>query len=452
MKSITFVSPCGMLGYGYPLESLESAMACKPDFIGVDSGSTDPGPFYLGTGKSFVHPLQLRRDLLPLLQASRQVGIPLIIGTAGGSGSNKNLDFFLDILLQAAKENDLHFKLAVIRSEIEKLVVHNALEEDRISPCGFSGPLSASAITETNRIVGQMGTDPIIAALERGADVVVAGRCCDTAIFSALPIMRGFDPAMSLHAAKIGECGTLCATPAGANDTLICTINQDSFHVVPANPDRSCTPETVAAHSLYEQPNPNCFYEPEGKIDLSDCDFTADDRRGVTVRGTRLVSPDKQTVKLEGTALRGYRAITIAGIRDEKCIENIDVIEANVRQAVQQNVRSTIKEDEYSLRFIRYGLDGVMGKLERSTNKPHEIGLLIEAIAPSQELANMIVGLTRSTCLHQHFPGRKTTAGNLAFPFSPSDFQGGEVWEFSVYHLMEVQDLDSLFPVTFKEI
>jgi len=39
--------------------------------------------------------------------------------------------------------------------------------------------------------------------------------------------------------------------------------------------------------------------------------------------------------------------------------------------------------------------------------------------------------------LHYGYPGRISTAGNLAFPFSPSDFKVGEVYEFSIYHLME---------------
>ena len=77
---------------------------------------------------------------------------------------------------------------------------------------------------------------------------------------------------------------------------------------------------------------------------------------------------------------------------------------------------------------------------------------MLEAIAPTQELADTVLSLARSTALHQHFSGRKTTAGNLAFPFSPSDFRGGPVYEFSVYHLMELEDPDELFPVTFQQV
>ncbi|MBO5822848.1 MAG: 3-methylaspartate ammonia-lyase, partial [Lentisphaeria bacterium] len=55
-----------------------------------------------------------------------------------------------------------------------------------------------------------------------------------------------------------------------------------------------------------------------------------------------------------------------------------------------------------------------------------------------QDQADALVALARSKALHQGFPERKATAGNLAFPFSPSDFSGGEVYEFALYHLTDL--------------
>jgi len=48
--------------------------------------------------------------------------------------------------------------------------------------------------------------------------------------------------------------------------------------------------------------------------------------------------------------------------------------------------------------------------------------------------------VTRSTLLHYGYPGRISTAGNLAFPFSPSDVAMGSVYGFSLYHLMRIDD------------
>ena len=59
-EEIGFLSICGMLGYGYPLQSLQRGMDSNVAFLGVDNGSTDPGPYYLGNGTGFVKSLQIK--------------------------------------------------------------------------------------------------------------------------------------------------------------------------------------------------------------------------------------------------------------------------------------------------------------------------------------------------------------------------------------------------------
>jgi len=446
-------SLCGLLGYGYPRQSLERALTVKPDLIGVDAGSTDPGPYYLGAGESFVSDAQVERDLEPALCAAVERSIPLVVGTAGGSGAEPHLRRFLEIVRGIASRRALHFRMASIPADVSKETALEALREARIVPCGHARELTAEDVRACSHIVGQMGTDPLMDALDRGAQVVVAGRCCDTAVFAADPIRRGFDAGLALHLGKIMECGALSARPAAAGDALIGAIGGDSFEVVPANPARRCTPDSVAAHSLYEQPDSRCFYEPEGKVSLSDCAFERAGERGVRVRGSRLTRASREMVKLEGARLCGYRTIAVAGIRDPGLIEHLDALLDHVREAVTAAVADALAPDEFTLRFLRYGLDGVTGSLEPlAAPPPREVGLVIEAIAPSQELADRVLKLARSTALHQHYEGRKTTAGNLAFPFSPSDLRGGPVYEFAVYHLLLNPDMKALFPVQFEEV
>ena len=83
---------------------------------------------------------------------------------------------------------------------------------------------------------------------------------------------------------------------------------------------------------------------------------------------------------------------------------------------------------------------------------PREVGVVMEAIAKDQTTANAVLSLTRSTFLHSGFEGRKATAGNLAFPFSPSDFEGGPVYEFHIYHLVELEDAAAPFEVEFAQV
>ena len=123
-----------------------------------------------------------------------------------------------------------------------------------------------------------------------------------------------------------------------------------------------------------------------------------------------------------------------------------------MREAVAANLAGVVAADAYRLVFRRYGLDAATFARPPAAAAPREIGLAIEAIAPTQELADSILSLARSTALHQPFPGRKATAGNLAFPYSPSDLRGGAVYEFSLYHLAEGCDWDGLFAPTFVRV
>jgi len=85
------LSTSGILGYGYAEESLRIGMSWEPHVIGCDGGSTDPGPYYLGAGKSFCSRLSVKRDLRLMLMAAVAAKIPCIIGTAGGAGGEPHL-------------------------------------------------------------------------------------------------------------------------------------------------------------------------------------------------------------------------------------------------------------------------------------------------------------------------------------------------------------------------
>ena len=451
-EELRLVAVNGCLGYGFDADSLAAGVEAGPDVIGADAGSTDPGPYYLGSGQSLVRPAQIRRDLGLALTKARAAKVPLIVGSAGMGGGEPNLQIFKRILFEIARAEGLHFKLATIHSEIDKERVLSALRSGGITPMADVPELSERDVRDSERIVGQMGTEPFAKALDAGADVVLTGRSCDTAIYAALPIARGFDPGLALHLAKIMECGAQCAIPLAPNDSLLGTIRRDHFLVRPLSRQRVCTPDSVAAHTMYEQGNPHILYEPEGEVDLTGADFEQVDAQTVRVSGSRFIPTRRLRIKLEGARLAGFRAFTLAGIRDRTVIANLPVIEETVRAAVRRNLGS-VAESDYRLGFRYYGRDAVLGALEPERDRvPHEVGALVEAIGRSQEIADHVLSLARSSLLHCPFPGRKTTAGNLAFPASPSDTSAGAVYEFSVYHLMDVDDPCELFPMELETV
>jgi hypothetical protein len=451
MEELRVLSPTAILGYGFPIASFNEGLKRNPHVIGVDAGSTDPGPYYLGAGVSFTDRNAVKRDLDFILRAVGERKIPLIIGTAGGSGGDPHLDWNLNIIREIAEEKRLKFKMAAIGAEIDRNLVLEKLAKGHITPLYPAPELTKDDIENSVRIVGQMGVEPIIRALKAGAEVIVAGRCYDPAVFAALPLHRGYDHALAVHMGKILECASIAATPGSGSDCLIGYLGSDYFRVEPLSPIRKCTTLSVAAHTLYEKTDPYLLPGPGGVLDLREAEFIQETDRAVKVRGSRFNSGTSYRIKLEGVKRIGYRTISIAGIRDPIMIKKINDILTGVRERVHDNFKETVMT--YFLDFKVYGKNGVMGPLEPSPDDlGHELGIIIEAVSASQETANTICSFARSTLLHYGYEGRLATAGNLAFPYSPSDFKAGEVYAFSVYHLMDVLDPSEFFPVQMEQV
>jgi hypothetical protein len=452
MNELRILSPTGGLGYGFPEESLEEGLKRNPHLIGVDAGSTDPGPYYLGAGKPALSWEAIERDLELLLEARQKLGIPFIIGSAGLSGSQPGLDRTIDIIRDIAKEKGFRFKLARIGSDMDKEYLKRSLKKGKIKTFELTKALTAEDIDRSERIVAQMGMEPFIEALKMGADVIVAGRAYDPAVIAALPIMKGFDPGLAIHMGKILECGGMAAEPSAGADCMFGTIRHDHFLIEPLNRNRKCTVASASAHTLYEKDNPVKMLLPGGMIDLTETTFDPLSDRVVRVAKTKFVKSNQYTLKLEGTKKVGYRSIFIAGARDPIFIREVDHLIEIVRENVERGLPYDPGED-YQLLFHIYGKDGVMGEWESAKDiRSHELGIVGEAVGRTQEIAHAVCTYAHGVMLHYPYEGRKAISGNLAFLYSPSDFDLGEVFEFNIYHLLEVEDPVSLFPITLENV
>lgn len=452
MKELRVLSPTAILGYGFPMESFVEGMKRKPHVIAVDAGSTDPGPYYLGAGKSFTDRNSVKRDLEIMIPAALEAGIPVIVGTAGGSGGRPHVELTADIIREIAREKQLSFKLAVIQSEFDKEFVKENLRAGNITPLYPAKQITEEELDESVRIVAQMGEEPFMEALENGADVILAGRSYDPSVFAALAIKEGFNKGLAIHMGKILECAAIAALPGSGSDSMFGYLQEDSFVLEPLSPIRKCTTLSVAAHTLYEKTNPYVLPGPGGAINLHETRFEQIDENKVRVSGSRFVPTEDYFVKLEGVKRVGYRTISCAGVKDPIMISKIGIITQSVRERVENNFEAYGIKD-FFLDFKIYGKNGVMAMFD-GVDEPagNELMIIIEAVADTQEQADTICGFARSTMLHFGYEGRISTAGNLAFPFSPSDAKMGEVFAFNVYHLMKVDDPKSLFPVEYFDL
>ena len=453
MREFRVLSPTAILGYGFPVASFEEGMKRKPHVIAVDAGSTDPGPYYLGSGKSFTDRGAVKRDIEFMLSAAIAENIPVIIGTAGGSGADSHLEWNVDIIKEIAAEKGLSFKMAEISAQIDKEAVKKKFEEGKLVGMKAAPMPTIKDIEDSTNIVAQMGHEPIIAALQAGAQVIVTGRAYDPTVFAALAIKDGYDAGLALHMGKILECAAIASTPGSGSDCMFGYLRDDCFELATLNPARKCTTTSVAAHTLYEKSNPTLLPGPGGVLNLTQTTFEQATESTVIVRGSRFIPDDAYYVKLEAARLLGHRTVSFAATADPIMIAGLDKIVEAVKERVHNNFDNMT---DFFLDFKIYGHNGASFYSDacKGDTLPFapEAAIIIEAVAATPQLADTICSFARSTLLHFGYEGRKSTAGNLAFPFSPSDFRGGAVYEFSLYCLMAVDEPCEFFPIKIYDL
>ncbi len=449
-RPLKVLGASGQLGYGLPTKALQEGLARKPDCLGCDMGSIDVGPYFLGSGELATADEMMRRDLADVLVAARSLDVPLLIGTAGTAGASAHLDATAAVLREIAREKGLHFKLALIRADMPRATVKAAARAGRITPIGAMPPLTDAEIDAAGNLVGQMGTEAFCRALEAGADVVLAGRACDTAIFAAIPSMLGFPMGPVMHMSKIVECSSLCCVPGG-RDAILATLEGESFVLESMNPVRRATPMSVAAHSLYEQSDPTAVAEPEGTLYVDRAEYVAVDERRCRISGATWETARVPTVKIEGARMVGERAVLLCGSADPRFIASAHERVEEVREVVRGLLCGDAPAD-YNLIFRIYGLDGVHTWQKPPAIPPREIFIMGECIAETASRALAVMKTTKQFLLHHGFPGRLSTGGNIAFPFTPPELTGGPAYRFNAYHIMEVDDLAPLFPIEMEDI
>lgn len=429
--------PSGVLGLGFDRKALADGVLLKPDLIAIDGGSTDSGPAYLGTGKSKYAHAVTTGEWRELLDARHAAGCPLVIGSAGTCGVDAQVNSMLEITRGWSDEHGVPLRIATLCTEITPRTVLTSIEQDRLSPLGSIAVNQSlvDAIADCTHIVALAGAEPIAAALAAGADVVIAGRTTDTALFAALPIARGADPGAAWHAAKTVECGALCST-APASGVVIVDIDDTGFTVNALGDGAVCTPYTISAHMLYENTDPVVLYEPGGHLDVSYARYV-ESGSGVRVTGSQWITDDRYTVKLEGARRLGQQCSSLVLVREPRYVEHIDrwchTLEARLREDVARHLGAI----DYTLELRRIGRDATLGAAEFDTRTPVEIGVLLLVTAASDELALSIAQLANPLLLHHGLP-EDTSMPSFAFPYTPAETPRGSVFAFCLDHVMSI--------------
>jgi len=433
--------PVGSLGTGVRAAEVSAALERGMDVIATDAGSTDSGAAYLATGTSKNARSAVKADLLLLMAAQQKIKVPLIVGTAGQAGGDLNVDWTIDVVREIAHDQGYRPKIAVLYSEQSAATIKAKNAAGKVRPLPPLGPLLDETIDECRHIVALMGPEPYVAALEAGADIIIGGRSSDTAVLASFPLWKGAPIGPSWHAGKTGECGSQCTANTNLGSGVFLTIDKDGFEVEPLHPENRCTVHSVSAHMLYENSNPFRLIEPGGVLDVSAAKYEQVTDTKVRVTGSTW-HPQPYTMKLEGASGGQYQTIMIVGIADPLVLSNLDLFHNKMHRALVSRVRRTIGEaaGEFDISLRIYGWNAVSGRpVPKDAPPPREVGVMCVITAETQDLATQMAKACNPYFFHMPlFDGLEMPS--YGFPFTPADIARGQVFEFKLNHVVEVDN------------
>lgn len=437
MKQCNVFVPFGALGAGISDEAFAKGIELGPDVLSTDAGSTDSGPYYLGSGRGKYARSAVKRDMRRLIAAAQSLHIPVTVGSAGTCGSDQGVEELAGICREICAELGFAARLAKIYTQQDPERLKGYYQTGRIRPLEGAPEITQQVFSECSTIVGLAGAEPFMEALAAGADIVICGRATDTAVIAAYPLMKGCGAAACWHAAKTAECGSQCTTdPQGGGVFL--TIDEQGFTVQATAPGSRCTPYSVSAHLLYENADPIRLTEPGVVVDTSRSRYTQLEDGRVRVEGTTL-ERTPYTMKLEGASPAGYQTISIVGMRDREVMRDPLRWLANLTQYMDATLQKLgVPREKYTYDLKPYGYNAVYGGPVPAGYVPNELGLVLTVTAETQELATQVAKAFNPYLLH--FPvHRDQQLPSFAFPYSPAETERGMVYAFRLYHVVELE-------------
>jgi len=266
--------------------------------------------------------------MAPLAKEIKERGIR-VVTNAGGM----NPRACAEAVRQAAEKAGVSFKIAVIEGDDLLAKVDELRDEVIEMGSGKSMPEKMVSIN------AYLGAKPIKEALDAGAEVVITGRCTDSAVVLG-PLMHSFGWAETDYdklaqgtlAGHLVECGAQATGGLFTDwETVpdweiigypIAECRADGTFTItkPADTGGLVSPATVAEQTVYEIGDPGAYLMADLVCDFTGVKLESDGLDRVRVSGSK-GRPATDTYKVSGTYGDGFRSILtvmIGGIDADK--------------------------------------------------------------------------------------------------------------------------------------
>ena len=347
-------------------------------------------------------------QLTPLLKDIHTKKIK-IISNAGGI----NPESCRSILVEEAKKIGVDLKIAIVFGD-DLINDLDELKKLDIKEIDTKEPLPENILS----VNAYLGAPAIAAALKEGADIVVTGRCVDSAMVLG-PLMHEFNwkhddydcLANGSLAGHIIECGAQCTGGNFTDWEKIKGFDNIGFPIVEVEPNGQFTVSkphktgglvsfgTVAEQFLYEIGDPSRYQLPDVVCDFSEVKITEIGDNIVQVKNAKGLPPSNK-YKISATYMNGYNVIgklVIGGLKAEKKGKIIaEAIFNKTSRMLEENNFDPFTETKFDL----IGTNSIYGPKEVDKNSK-EIVLRImvkhvnkEAlILFSKEIAQAVTGM-----------------------------------------------------------
>ena len=430
----------------YDLEpAIDRAMGWGIDYVVAQGTGKDWGPHWLGSGRQFPV-TNFMENVRPYLRVCHELKVPFIF-SAGIAGARPQLAECLAGFSQVCREQGYSFDVGVAAGDIDRDYLKRRIKAGAHARRMDDHPVLAPELREedvdaSSYVVAQMGPEPIMALLDEGVDGVITGRSLDVGLYMAAARRSGVSWGTAALLGKMIECAGVALFPGDPSLPVYAEVHDDESIVLRSPSDRAQpTVYSCAGHSLYERMNPFREENTNGYLDLEGVRWEDTGDGGVRVTGARYVETP-YTVKVEGAGPIGYRAVNLSAVREPRYIKYLPETAERIKQEVRDAPRfSALAEgSDYFLNVTLFGRDAVLGDAEPRRGEEHEVGVLLDVVAPTEEIARDICYFASISLQIGPYPGRRTSAGNVAQRFTQMTNPTGQAYRWTIWHLLPLED------------